>query len=129
MIEQIDALLKQAETELAQAADEQHVESVRVKYLGKSGSLSGLRKGMGSIPAADRPRVGKLVTDAIARVEALIEEAKKAVARRELEKDLHREKLDVMSGVSAFPMRVKCATLAWHTMKSALEGGAAAKTE
>jgi len=40
-----------------------------------------------------------------------------------------RERLDVMAGVSAFPMRVKCATLAWHTMKSALEGGAPAKTE
>lgn len=40
-----------------------------------------------------------------------------------------RERLDVMAGVSAFPMRVKCATLAWHTMKSALEGGASAKTE
>jgi nitrogen fixation NifU-like protein len=40
-----------------------------------------------------------------------------------------RERLDVMAGVSGFPMRVKCATLAWHTMKSALEGGAAAKTE
>jgi nitrogen fixation NifU-like protein len=40
-----------------------------------------------------------------------------------------REMLDVMAGVSAFPMRVKCATLAWHTMKSALEGGAAAKPE
>ncbi|HTP77935.1 MAG TPA: SUF system NifU family Fe-S cluster assembly protein [Rhizomicrobium sp.] len=40
-----------------------------------------------------------------------------------------RETLDVMAGVSAFPMRVKCATLAWHTMKSALEGGEAAKSE
>ncbi len=40
-----------------------------------------------------------------------------------------RETLNVMAGVSAFPMRVKCATLAWHTMKSALEGGATAKSE
>jgi nitrogen fixation protein NifU and related proteins len=40
-----------------------------------------------------------------------------------------RERLDVMAGVSAFPMRVKCATLAWHTMKSALEGGQTAATE
>jgi nitrogen fixation NifU-like protein len=38
------------------------------------------------------------------------------------------ETLQVMAGVSAFPMRVKCATLAWHTMKSALEGGGSAKT-
>lgn len=43
--------------------------------------------------------------------------------------DDDRDRLDVMAGVSAFPMRVKCATLAWHTMKSALEGGATAKTE
>jgi nitrogen fixation NifU-like protein len=40
-----------------------------------------------------------------------------------------REMLDVMAGVSAFPMRIKCATLAWHTMKSALEGGEAAASE
>jgi nitrogen fixation NifU-like protein len=40
-----------------------------------------------------------------------------------------RETLEVMAGVSAFPMRVKCATLAWHTMKSALEGGASAEVE
>lgn len=31
-------------------------------------------------------------------------------------------KLAVFSGVCEFPSRVKCATLAWHTLKSALEG-------
>jgi len=31
-------------------------------------------------------------------------------------------KLAVFSGVSEFPARVKCATLAWHTMRSALSG-------
>jgi nitrogen fixation NifU-like protein len=31
-------------------------------------------------------------------------------------------KLAVFSGVREFPMRVKCATLAWHTLKAALEG-------
>ena len=40
-----------------------------------------------------------------------------------------RERLEVMGGISEFPMRVKCATLAWHTMKSALEGGSSAHTE
>jgi len=30
-------------------------------------------------------------------------------------------KLDVLAGVHEFPERVKCATLAWHTMKAALE--------
>jgi len=32
-------------------------------------------------------------------------------------------KLAILSGVSKFPARVKCATLAWHTVKSALKGG------
>ena len=27
-----------------------------------------------------------------------------------------------LSGVKQFPMRVKCATLSWHTLDSALEG-------
>lgn len=30
-------------------------------------------------------------------------------------------KLAAFSGVSEFPVRVKCATLAWHTLKAALE--------
>lgn len=33
-------------------------------------------------------------------------------------------KLAVFSGVCEFPSRIKCATLAWHTLKSALEGKA-----
>ena len=31
-------------------------------------------------------------------------------------------KLEVLSGVCKFPARVKCATLAWHTMNTALKG-------
>jgi nitrogen fixation NifU-like protein len=31
-------------------------------------------------------------------------------------------KLAVFSGVSEFPVRVKCATLAWHALQAALEG-------
>jgi nitrogen fixation NifU-like protein len=31
-------------------------------------------------------------------------------------------KLAVFSGVREFPMRVKCASLAWHTLRAALEG-------
>ncbi len=38
-------------------------------------------------------------------------------------------KLAVLAGVREYPMRVKCATLAWHALKAALEGEATAKTE
>jgi nitrogen fixation NifU-like protein len=39
-------------------------------------------------------------------------------------------KLAVLAGVREFPARVKCASLAWHTLKSALAGShEIAKTE
>ena len=39
-------------------------------------------------------------------------------------------KLAVFSGVSEFPVRVKCATLAWHTLHAALKGtGGTVSTE
>ena len=39
------------------------------------------------------------------------------------------DRLQVLSGVRRFPMRVKCATLAWHTMTAAMTGGDEATTE
>ena len=38
-------------------------------------------------------------------------------------------KLAVFAGVAGFPTRVKCATLAWHTLHAALEGRQIASTE
>lgn len=38
-------------------------------------------------------------------------------------------KLGVFSGVCEFPVRVKCATLAWHTLDAALLGRASASSE
>ncbi|MGI8924430.1 MAG: Fe-S cluster assembly sulfur transfer protein SufU [Fimbriimonadales bacterium] len=38
-------------------------------------------------------------------------------------------KLAVFAGVREFPSRVKCATLAWHTLRAALKGGATVTTE
>ena len=39
------------------------------------------------------------------------------------------DKLQVMSGVRQFPMRVKCATLAWHAVNAAVSGDNNASTE
>ncbi len=39
------------------------------------------------------------------------------------------ERLEILSGVREFPIRVKCATLAWHTMTAAMAGEREATTE
>lgn len=61
---------------------------------------------------------GKTVTEARDLFGAFI-----AMVKGEAEAD--EETLDalaVFAGVAEFPMRVKCATLAWHTLNAALEG-------
>ena len=41
----------------------------------------------------------------------------------------HLGRLTILSGVKEYPIRVKCATLAWHTLASALEGKTETSTE
>jgi nitrogen fixation NifU-like protein len=40
-----------------------------------------------------------------------------------------RERLGALAGVRHYPMRVKCATLAWHTMEAALKNEKKVSTE
>jgi nitrogen fixation protein NifU and related proteins len=61
---------------------------------------------------------GKTIAEARAYFEDFI-----AMVKGEAEPDVDRlETLSVFAGVAEFPMRVKCATLAWHTLTAALEG-------
>jgi nitrogen fixation NifU-like protein len=67
--------------------------------------------------------IGKDVKAARALAEAFYHLAKgETVEGAVADDDLDR--LAVMSGVSQFPMRVKCATLPWHTFEAALDGSA-----
>ena len=78
-----------------------------------------------------------LMTDAVKgrRVPEVLSifEAFHAMVTTPLDQDIDPEalgKLTVLAGVREFPVRIKCASLAWHTMKAALTGATApAKTE
>lgn len=72
---------------------------------------------------------GKSVAAAKALMEAFVRLAKGEALNGAaiVEDDL--ERLSIMSGVSQFPMRVKCATLPWHTLASACDRGTAVSTE
>jgi len=56
-----------------------------------------------------------------AEAEALFKTFQKMVTTGEIE-SLDEPKLAVLAGVHKYPVRVKCATLAWHTMKNSLQG-------
>jgi nitrogen fixation NifU-like protein len=59
---------------------------------------------------------GKTLTEALEMVQKFQEMMK---GKAEFPTELR--KLNVMQGVSQFPVRIKCANLSWHTLKAALE--------
>jgi nitrogen fixation NifU-like protein len=69
---------------------------------------------------------GKSITDAMALFERLHESL---TGQGEADESIELGKLAVFEGVREYPLRVKCATLAWHTLRNALEGSGPATTE
>ena len=47
----------------------------------------------------------------------------------EAKRPIELGKIKILAGVKDYPSRVKCATLAWHTLHNALEGGGEVSTE
>jgi nitrogen fixation NifU-like protein len=52
-----------------------------------------------------------------------------ATGRIDVKDSPHIGRLAVFSGISALPMRVKCAILPWHTLQAAFNAGPSASTE
>ena len=68
-----------------------------------------------------------LMTEAVAglsleEARELFERLHDLVTKDDASPDSRLGKLAVFAGVRNFPLRVKCATLAWHTLLAALEG-------
>lgn len=94
------------------------IEDNKIKDISFSGSGCAISKASASVMTAVLK--GKSVQEA----KNLFEIFHKVVTGKEDEKKLFEEagKLAAFAGVAEFPVRVKCATLAWHTMKKALQG-------
>lgn len=61
--------------------------------------------------------------------EALFQQFRRVVTGEQEGNTDELGKLAVFAGVSNFPTRIKCATLAWHTLQAALRGEQVASTE
>jgi phenylalanyl-tRNA synthetase alpha chain len=71
------------------------LERLRVRYLGKQGTLTARLKGLGQLPPADRPRVGKVINDAKQALQDALETRRASLEADELERSLKAERLDV----------------------------------
>ncbi len=76
MDQQLEQLRDEALAAIATAADEPTLELARVKFLGQSGALTALSKGMKDLSKDDKPRLGKLLNEVRAAVTNALDAAK-----------------------------------------------------
>jgi phenylalanyl-tRNA synthetase alpha chain len=79
---------------VAQAQDERALEAARVAFLGRSGDVTNVRRQIGALPPAERPEAGRVINEAVATMEALLEEAAAGQRNRALSRELE-ESIDV----------------------------------
>jgi phenylalanyl-tRNA synthetase alpha chain len=79
MDDQLNQLRGEAVAAIAAAADENALEQLRVKYLGQSGALTAVSKGMKDVSKDNKPRIGKLLNDVRAAVTTALDERKAAL--------------------------------------------------
>ncbi len=80
---------------LSQVTASQALEALKVKVLGKKGSLTALLRGMGQLSPEERPRVGQLINEAREELTALLEAKEKELKAREKEERLLKEAIDI----------------------------------
>jgi len=81
--------------ELAAAKATSELEQIRVSVLGKKGELTGLLRGMGKLPAEERPRVGQMVNEVRAALEEALEARASELKASEKDARLKAEAIDV----------------------------------
>ncbi len=80
MEEELARLREAALAEIAACGTEAELEAVRVRYLGRKGSLTEAVRGLGRVPPAERPALGALVNQAKEAVEAAVAVSLKRLA-------------------------------------------------
>ncbi|HET9595868.1 MAG TPA: phenylalanine--tRNA ligase subunit alpha [Anaeromyxobacteraceae bacterium] len=95
LLAQLEQLATAARRDVAAAADERALEDLRVRFLGKKGELSQVLRGMGTLPAEERPRVGEVVNRVRDEVETLLAAAVKRLGEARLEAELSGPPIDV----------------------------------
>ena len=95
MIEQLKSIAEKALGELASAPTLESLEEFRVGVLGKKGSFSEVMKGLGAVPATDRPAVGAAANEWKRRLEEALEARRSQLEEKRLAAQLESERIDV----------------------------------
>jgi phenylalanyl-tRNA synthetase alpha chain len=104
IVDELQALQAEALDAVGAADDLEVLESVRIAYLGKKGSLTGVLRGLGSLSAEERPAVGKVSNEVREALEAGLEARHAMLADAALASRLVAEEIDVtLPGTHRYP--------------------------
>lgn len=87
----LDQLQARFDAALATTGDKAAIENVRVAYLGRSGEVTTLRRGIGQLPPQERPDAGKVINEYVAAMEAQLTQAADACEAHALDEELAAE--------------------------------------
>jgi phenylalanyl-tRNA synthetase alpha chain len=93
--EELESLKKEILASLSQVSTEKELSEIRVRVLGRKGSLTQLLKRLGTLPETERREIGKRANQVKEDLEKRIEEALLQIQERERREALGREKIDV----------------------------------
>ncbi|MCG3400516.1 phenylalanine--tRNA ligase subunit alpha [Staphylococcus massiliensis] len=93
--EVMSEIVQQAHIDINEAADEKALQDVKVKYLGKKGSVTGLMKHMKDLPKEEKPAYGQKVNEVRQQIEKEIAERQEVLETERLNKQLEAESIDV----------------------------------
>ena len=91
----LDDLLHEALTLFSSIDDAVELEQAKARYLGRQGKLTELLKGLGKLPAADRPGMGNRINQVKEQLEAALHQRRDAIREKKLGEQLIGEALDV----------------------------------
>ena len=95
MEQELQRIKEEALSAIKSASDEQALQDVRVKYLGKKGEVTALLKGLGKLSPEERPKMGALVNAVRQALEEEIDALKTSMEVAAMNARLEEEKIDI----------------------------------
>lgn len=94
-MEKLEKIVAEARATFEGISDAARLEQAKARFLGKAGVLTEQLKGLGKLPAGERPGAGALINEAKEKVEALLAARRDAIQAQSLDARLAQEALDV----------------------------------
>ena len=94
-MDKLEKIVAEARATFEGISDAARLEQAKARFLGKAGVLTEQLKGLGKLPAGERPGAGALINEAKEKVEALLAARRDAIQAQSLDARLAQEALDV----------------------------------